>query len=56
MGMATTITEGSTAKQIQINGGGLNLQVGANAKEIINVSISSDTAGWIVAIVYRTSQ
>lgn len=25
-------------------------------REIINVSISSDTAGWIVAIVYRTSQ
>lgn len=36
---AGTITEGSTAKQIPINGGGLNLQVGANASEIINVSI-----------------
>lgn len=39
IGTAVTIREGSTAKQIQINGGGLNLQVGANAEEIINVSI-----------------
>lgn len=36
---ATTIREGSTAKQVPINGGRLNLQVGANASEIINVSI-----------------
>ena len=25
-------------------------------REIINVNISSDVAGWTVAIVYRTSQ
>ena len=36
---ATTITEGSTQKQIQTNTGGLNLQVGANAEEIIHVGI-----------------
>ena len=36
---ATTIREGSTAKQVPINGGGLNLQVGANAEEIIHVGI-----------------
>lgn len=35
----TTVVAGSTGQQIAINAGGLNLQVGANAEEIINVSI-----------------
>ena len=35
----TTVVAGSTGQQIAINAGGLNLQVGANESELINVSI-----------------
>lgn len=34
-----TVVAGSTGQQIAINAGGLNLQVGANEKEIIHISI-----------------
>lgn len=35
----TTVVAGTTGQQIAVNGGGLNLQVGANEKEIVQVSI-----------------